>query len=530
MRMKKIAMIMMTALALNSCIKNDIPLPYIEGDIVEMTVEGQKSSTVDPVKNTIQIEISDSVDIRKIQITNLKLTAEARLTDSITTQQIDSGSIYDFSNARVPWIVTTYQEYPWTIIPVQPINRHIEAENQIGLATIDINNKTAEVAVTQGTDLSNIVIKSLQLANSIAITTPEPLSITDFTKPVEFTVSYFDIVEKWNVSFVEKTIQAQTDKATAWAKFATLMGTVLPNSPEIAGFQYRVTGAEQWNTLEATPVGSQVEAIATKLTPNREYEYRTFLGQDYGETLKFTTLTTPAIPNLNFNDGYLEGITFYPNGTGKNSYWGTGNEGLTSKLAGSKPSNTVNTVDAVKGMAMQLTSVGGITVVGHAAGNLFTGTFEMGSLSLNPEILKSYVKFGRQYTGKPMGLKGHFKYISTPITLHKYKPEMAGKPDECHIYIKLENWGDPTLGPGQRPANATVLAYGEFFTSNNISTYTEFNFPLVYDKNLLDEEPTHITLVATSSRYGDDFCGGVGSELKVDEFEILYDYNPLSFK
>lgn len=521
---------MLAMLALNSCIENDIPLPYIEGVIEEISVEGLIKADIDAVKKTINLEISDTVDIRELQITKLKITDGARLTDSITHTQIDSGAMCDFTHKRISWVVTTYQEYNWTILPVQTINRHIEVEGQVGAASIDVANKIATVYVIETENLTDIKVKSFQLANSMAVITPEPLSITDFSSPVEFTVTYFDIVEKWTVSFVPKKIEAQTDSAKPWAQFAHMYGTVLPNSPELTGFQYKITGAEQWSTVETNSVGSAVTAIATGLTSNREYEYRTFLGQAYGETLKFNTMTAPTMPNLHFNDGYFDGKTFYPNATGKNSYWGTGNEGLTSYIAGGKPSNTIIVHDdAVKGSAMQLTSVGGIPIVGHAAGNLFTGTFMMG-VSINPEVMKTFVKFGRPFTGRPTGLKGWFKYQSSLITEYKYLPEKKGFPDECHIYIKLEDWGDSSLPPGGRPANAKELAYGEMHTSNNITKYTEFTFPLVYDKDYMEFDPTHVIMVVTSSRYGEDFCGGVESVLKVDEFELLYDYNPKAFE
>ena len=530
MTIKRLIILAAAAFALNSCIKNDIPLPYIEGTIEEIDVDGLVKSEIDAVKKIITLEISDSVDIRNLMITKLKITDGARLTDSATNTQLDSGVMFNFTPLEMDWVVTTYQKYNWTILPVQPIDRHIEVDGQVGKASFDVIHKTATVFVIETEDLSNITVKSFQLANSIAVTTPEPLSIADFTKPVKFTVTYFDIVEEWTVTFVPKQIQAQTDSANPWAMFATLKGTVLPNSAETTGFQFRVKGAEEWSVVETTASGSAVEAVATELTPNREYEYRTFLGQAYGETLTFTTLTAPTLPNMNFNSGYMDGLTFYPNATGGNSFWGTGNLGLNNPLAGSKPSNTIGVADAVKGMAMQLTSVGGITIVGHAAGNMFTGDFKMGSLSTNPDVLRTYVKFGRQFKGRPTGLKGWFKYQSSPITEFKYMPEMAGKPDECHIYVKLEDWGDAALAPGERPANAKSIAYGEFFTANNINNYTEFSFPLIYAKENMDFNPTHIILVATSSKYGNDFCGGVQSVLHVDEFEFLYGYDLKSFK
>jgi len=44
--------------------------------------------------------------------------------------------------------------------------------------------------------------------------------------------------------------------------------------------------------------------------------------------------------------------------------------------------------------------------------------------------------------------------------------------------------------------------------------------PLVYRN---DRTPEYIVIVAAASRYGDYFTGAVGSVLKVDEFQLVYD-------
>ena len=45
-------------LTLASCIKNDVPYPYIPGNILEMTVEGQTGETeIDVAKNIVNITV-----------------------------------------------------------------------------------------------------------------------------------------------------------------------------------------------------------------------------------------------------------------------------------------------------------------------------------------------------------------------------------------------------------------------------------------------------------------------------------------
>ena len=88
--------------------------------------------------------------------------------------------------------------------------------------------------------------------------------------------------------------------------------------------------------------------------------------------------------------------------------------------------------------------------------------------------------------------------------------------DQCHIYVKVWDASDNLIG------------YGEFVGSETVTQYTEFSFDIAYSNK--KAKPAKMTIVATSSRYGGDFKGskvsgsvGTGSELYVDEFELLYE-------
>ena len=90
------------------------------------------------------------------------------------------------------------------------------------------------------------------------------------------------------------------------------------------------------------------------------------------------------------------------------------------------------------------------------------------------------------------------------------------KNDECHIYLRLRDDKDNEIG------------YGEFIGKETVTQYTQFRFDVTYTNKTA--KPAKITIVATSSHYGGDFTGmkvtgsvGVGSELWVDEFELLYE-------
>ena len=54
--------------SLFSCIENDIPYPYQEGNITDFAVEGQidNSLSIDKTKGTVVVEVSDAVDITSL--------------------------------------------------------------------------------------------------------------------------------------------------------------------------------------------------------------------------------------------------------------------------------------------------------------------------------------------------------------------------------------------------------------------------------------------------------------------------------
>ena len=60
---------------------------------------------------------------------------------------------------------------------------------------------------------------------------------------------------------------------------------------------------------------------------------------------------------------------------------------------------------------------------------------------------------------------------------------------------------------------------GADISLRNWKTHT---IPVVYDKRYMDLEPTHISIVMTSSRQGDLFIGAKGSTLTVDNVVVNF--------
>ena len=341
-----------------------------------------------------------------------------------------------------------------------------------------------------------------------------------------FDISVDQTIHQYEVTVKVPTKQESADMVTGdirndiskvWGQFAYLSGAC--NLEEITSpvqFRYKKKADAEWTTVEAVQEEG-TKNYSAKVAPldfGTQYEYYILCGDKAGETCTFTTESYVEIPNLNFDTWSQNGKNWYPNADASNSYWATGNEGVTT--LGNSNSVPVEGSDARNGKAGKLETVT-VALVGYAAGNLLIGNY-----STNLNNMAASVQFGRSYNGaRPVKLSGYYKY--TPGTSMnkngKIPSDRTLTVDECDIYIKLWS-GD------------AVIAESHFVTNQTVSDYTHFELPIEYTD--MTKRPDKITIVATSSRYGGEFEGSgmlnskvvgqvaAGSTLWVDDFELSY--------
>lgn len=380
-------------------------------------------------------------------------------------------------------------------------------------------------ALTLKVDFSNGKVFSQQITENAeaAYYYKVNLDITEgnatFDITVDQTIHQYEVVVKVPTkqeSADLKTEDIANDVSKVWGQFAYLSGTCsLQDAASPVQFAYKKKSESEWKTVEATKgEGNAYSAKVSPLNFNTEYEYYILCGDKIGETCGFTTEAFEEIPNLSFDNWTQDGKNWYPNSEASNSYWATGNEGVTT--LGSSNSIPVEGSDARTGKAGKLETVT-VALVGYAAGNLLIGSY-----STNLNDMASSVQFGRSYNGaRPVKLSGYYKY--TPGTSMnkngKIPTDRTLTVDECDIYVKLWS-GDE------------VIAESHFITNQTVSEYTRFDLPIEYTN--MTKRPDKITIVATSSRYGGEFEGtnmfntkvvgqvAAGSTLWVDDFELSY--------
>lgn len=336
-----------------------------------------------------------------------------------------------------------------------------------------------------------------------------------------FDISVDQTIHQYDVTVKVPTKQESADMVTSdikndaskvWGQFAYLSGSC--NLAEITSpvqFRYKKKADAEWTTIEAVQEEG-IKNYSAKVAPldfGTEYEYYILCGDKAGETCTFTTESYVEIPNLNFDTWSQNEKDWYPNADASNSYWSTGNEGVT--LGGN--SNSVGVSDSYSGLAAQLQTVEVtmfVFVKVKAAGNIFIGSYKT-----NAQDPASSVTFGRDYSGaRPTKLSGYFKYQPGATMSDGSVPSEKLEKDECDIYIQLWSGGE-TIGEGH------------FITNETVSEYTHFEIPIEY--TVTNKRPDKIAIVATSSRYGGYFDGmnvigqlAIGSTLWVDDFELSY--------
>jgi len=239
----------------------------------------------------------------------------------------------------------------------------------------------------------------------------------------------------------------------------------------------------------------------------------------------FTATNEPKIqlPNSGFDLWYMTNAGYVQIGAGPDDkIWCTGNEGVvTLGSANSVPlfdgSDTVAQLTTLK-----LGTLAQLVGQGIAAGSLFTGTFEL-NLANPPDS----PKFGTPFIARPDAFSVKYRYTPGNEFTNGFGNPIAGK-DSVDIAVLLE---DRSSTPWKRVATA-------WYRSDEATAgWTTLTLPLVYGElenpsyweipangtwGTGQETPTHISVIFSSSARGAYFEGAPGSELLLNDFQVIY--------
>lgn len=533
-----------------SCaIKNDIPYPIIEAEILSMEVEGQCASpsggstqtAINKKERTVTLYVDDTVDLANLKINRLTFTEEALLHPDSTVCQnyhkfpqtgfeslddlpVSTNSRMNFTNP-VKFTLSTYQDYLWTVTVKQILERDFELQNQVGKPVIDETSRQVIIYVAEEQPLNAIKVSKFDLGGEHGSVEPDPMASPtfDFSSPVSFQVrrGWEEVYTKWTVFVQHVASGSQSSEATIFpmATSALLSGSV--QSGKSVSIEYKKKSATSWTSLSSayiTVKGTSYSATLSGLSVGTNYNLRVNVGSETGTEQSFTTTQAVTLENGSLEDWNQVGNQWNPWSSGGNSFWNTGNKG--TAIIGASVTTPVS--ESVSGKAALLASRY-VALKGLAAGNLFTGDFQLSGLN-------GILTLGREFTSFPTSLTFYCKYITSKITrtVSRYE-SLKGEDDMCHIYIALTT-DKVIINTANEDAfdkdGSSVIAYGEFISNKDVSGtevngYKKIDIPLEYKKKGV--APKYIIIVCTSSRYGDFFTGGEESKLWLDEMRLNYE-------
>ena len=573
--MKKVLYILILAfiaVCFGSCdVPNDIPYPIVEGRITAFEVEGQCGengsgegpAAIDKDLHTVSLYVCDTVDVSRLCVNRIELKSETKNPDVNYQEEIglmpDSAACLDFAkfprkgfnapnshqdtrmdfSQKVKFTLHTYQDYEWTVNVEQIVIREVEVENQVGNAVIDPITHNVVIYVNKEQSLKRLKVHKFSLGGVHGKVSPDPTTQETFDF---YDVRQFLVTTGWGEEQSWRVMVCHTDAAvqTTAQAFARTVDAIIsgekPNGTEPV-IEYKAKGESTWKTLTQENINSTstgYSATIPGLSPSTTYSFTVTAGDSKVGEQSFTTTEMLQLENASFDDWCTDANNpklLYPWAEGATPYWETGNKGATT--VGN--SNSVPTDDTSTGSGKAAYLESKYIVIKFAAGNIFTGSY------LRTDGTNGILGFGRPFKAFPAKLTFDYKYNSE--TINKVGDEalryMEGRPDSCQIYITLwhidENDYEEYNGekfpliirtrPSERhlfsPNDKRVVAYAQLTQGNDVNEWTSHTLELKYKDNI--RIPTHIQVVASSSKYGDYFTGGIGSTLVLDNLKLHYE-------
>ncbi|ATL48391.1 hypothetical protein COR50_15145 [Chitinophaga caeni] len=205
--------------------------------------------------------------------------------------------------------------------------------------------------------------------------------------------------------------------------------------------------------------------------------------------------------------------------------WSSGNPGVALSGVPKRPDayplrqttdsrfgNTAAELVTLKGTT--LSSLFGVKLF---AGSLFLGIFDSQNALLEP--LKA-TRFGQPISkGIPEFFTGYYKYTPGENFQDKDGNILPGITDSCALYAVIYS-GTERLDATNIHNSPRIIATAYLPDGSRREAYTHFSIPFTYIRQPADGDDFMLTIVASSSRDGDQYRGAIGSRLVVDSLSI----------
>ena len=215
--------------------------------------------------------------------------------------------------------------------------------------------------------------------------------------------------------------------------------------------------------------------------------------------------------------------------------WSSGNQGFALTGSGYTPNDFPTSIspNGRTGNCLQLItrktgSLGTLVGMPTAAGNLFIGSFDIGS-AMSDAL--SATKFGTTFYYEPIKLVGYYKYKAGPEFYEN--GESTNRKDVFNIYaLFYEKTKDVQMLDGHIAKNnyehENMVAAAVITDTHETSEWTRFELDFNYehygktiDPQKLANGGYNVSIVLSASKDGDVFQGAPGSTLLIDDLELV---------
>lgn len=291
-----------------------------------------------------------------------------------------------------------------------------------------------------------------------------------------------------------------------WSRKVTFKALVLDAAATSVKIAYSADGAT-WTELDATVSGDYYTAVGTNFSAEKNYSYKLIVNStDSGKTLVHATAMGNQLPNSDFeswsDDKTLGGL------------WSSGNNSFVTlmKKASGRNGGSCAFLDSQAAVGK------------FAAGNLFTGSFEM-----NISTMSGKVTFGKDFTfnASPKSLSFWMKNKQGAIN---YGDKSSGT-DKYTAMVLITDGRTYTVDTTDESSFLTfdslstqpgIIAYGYIHSDDSNADWVMKTVELTYVAGYENMTAKKISVSFTPSGYGDYWCGSTESEMYVDDVVLNY--------
>ena len=291
-----------------------------------------------------------------------------------------------------------------------------------------------------------------------------------------------------------------------WAGKATFRANIVDSAATSVKVAYSTNGTT-WTEVEATANDGYYTATGVGFSADKNYSYKLVVnGVDSGKALSVATAAGAQLPNGDFET--------WSNDTTPGGLWSSGNNSFVTLMEKASGRNG--------GSCAFLDSQAAVGK--FAAGNLFTGSFEM-----NISTMSGKVTFGKDFAfnAKPESVSFWMKNSQGQIN---YGDKGSGT-DKYTAMVLITDGTTYTVDTtdensfllfdtlGSKPG---IIAYGYINSDDSNADWVEKTVQLTYVPGYEQMTPKKISVSFTPSGFGDYWCGSTDSEMYVDDVRLNY--------